>query len=413
MDQIPDKTPLSDDVRKLNKLRILQAFRKEPLLSRTQLAKATGLSAGTITNITTKLLNHDVLITAPPPKTVGTAQGRPQVQLALNPSFAQVLHGSLSYGRLTLCISDYSGKRRNSAVDMLMTPGLTGLQIAAKISKTIDLLCTKKVGLPAPKVLSLGVQGTTAKARDAILWSPILDETALSLPDDLVALAGIPVMIENDCAMITRALNHRQSGMIPTFGSVLMSYGIGMGLQVNGEQFSGGRSSATEFGHLPYRPGGAQCRCGKRGCIEAYASDYAIWRAATGQDRNTLPEARITSEMMQTIIARAQASDGPDREALRDAAHALGVGLATMFTLFDPFPVVFTGPGSSLVSLLEEELRASLRENYRFRQRPNLKFQTEAEETTLIEEGAAIAAFEDLDRKTAYSVEPMNSVSKV
>ncbi len=347
-------------------------------------------------------------MTVPSREITASTQGRPQVQLALNPDIASVVHGSLSYGRLTLCISDYAGSRQTSGVETLMTEGLTGRQIADQIFGAIQRLTPDTAN-----VISLGVQGTTTKTRDAVLWSPILADTALEFPHELARVTKTGVIIENDCTMITRALNQRQKGQIPTFGSVLMSYGIGMGLQVNGAPFLGGRSSATEFGHLPYRPGGAQCRCGKTGCIEAYASDYAIWRRATGQDAGSLPDVPISATMIQTIIDRATATDGPDRTALREAASALGVGLATMFTLFDPFPVVFIGPGSALVSMLEQELRNSLRENFRVQQRPNLSFQTETEETALIEQGAAIAALQSLDQQIAYSAAASNSASNL
>jgi len=181
-----------------------------------------------------------------------------------------------------------------------------------------------------------------------------------------------------------------------------MSYGIRMGLYVNNTLFPGQQSSATEFGHLPHRPGRAQCRWGKKGCIEAYASDCAIWRAATGMDQSLLPRSPVSADMIRSVIDRAAEGDGPERAALQEASRALGIGLATLFALFDPFPVTFIGPGSALVSVMEEELRSTLRENFRFKQRPHLTFQTEADEITLTEQGAGIAALDQLDRIVAY-----------
>jgi predicted NBD/HSP70 family sugar kinase len=402
VNQLPEKSQISDDMRKHNRLRILQEFRQTPTLSRTQLAEKTGLSAGTITNVTTQLLAGGILLKAGDTGETTAKHGRPQVQLALNPTRATLVYGSLSYGRLTLCSCDYAGGQKTPVTDTFSTDGITGPELADRIKTAITGLLPDRT----PDVVSLGVQGTTTKARDGLLWSPILKDTALDFPHILSQSAGTTVVVENDCATIVRALNQRQAGQTATFAAVLMSYGIGMGLQIDGKPFSGSTSSATEFGHLPYRPGGAQCRCGKKGCIEAYASDYAIWRAATGGDPAGIPDRVITREMIQAVMERAKAGDGPDRAALQEAARALGVGLATVFTLLDPFPVVFIGPGSSLVSLLEDDLRQSLRENFRFDKRPRLSFQTEADETALTEQGAQIAANQVLDRQAAYAENP-------
>lgn len=396
--QAPDKAILSDDVRKQNRFRILRAFRQTPSLSRTQLAEITGLSPGTISNITTQLLADGILRIAEPDSAPDTRQGRPRVQLMLNAGHATIVSGSLTYGRLTLRLADYAGDKIASATQDFDTEGKTAQQVADGISALIR----QTSGGRQADILCFGVQGTTAKDNSGVLWSPILSEDGCAFATALAKKTGAPVLVENDCALITRAIDRRKGGQVPTFGAVLMSYGIGMGLYVNGTLFSGQQSSATEFGHLPYRPGGAQCRCGKKGCIEAYASDYAIWRAATGMDQSLLPRSPVSPDMIRSVIDRAAAGDGPERAALLEASRALGIGLATLFALFDPFPVVFIGPGSALVSVMEEELRSTLRENFRFKQRPHLTFQTEADEITLTEQGAGIAALDRLDRIVAY-----------
>ena len=53
-----------------------------------------------------------------------------------------------------------------------------------------------------------------------------------------------------------------------------------MGLIINGDVYHGATGAASEFGHMNHIPHGPLCRCGKQGCIEAYAADYGIWRAA-------------------------------------------------------------------------------------------------------------------------------------
>ncbi len=91
----------------------------------------------------------------------------------------------------------------------------------------------------------------------------------------------MPTTVENDCNMIAVALRwHKPERYRDDFIAILLSHGIGMGMVLKGELFTGTQSSGGEFGHMIHRPDGALCRCGRRGCVEAYAGNYAIWRNA-------------------------------------------------------------------------------------------------------------------------------------
>ena len=70
---------------------------------------------------------------------------------------------------------------------------------------------------------------------------------------------------------------------------VFIGYGVGMGLILNGQVYHGPTGAAAEFGHMNHLPGGPLCRCGRRGCVEAYAADYSILRWASGHADRQLP----------------------------------------------------------------------------------------------------------------------------
>src|SRR5690606_10640563 len=116
----------------------------------------------------------------------------------------------------------------------------------------------------------------------------------------------VPVAVANDCKLIARALHASEPDYFgDSFAAVLLSHGIGMGLFVNGNLVGGIGSSATEFGHMTFQPGGARCRCGRRGCIEAYAGDYGIWRAAHGFDPQSQPVEDLDAATMRELADRA------------------------------------------------------------------------------------------------------------
>jgi predicted NBD/HSP70 family sugar kinase len=148
-----------------------------------------------------------------------------------------------------------------------------------------------------------------------------------------------------------------------------------------------------------HKPGGALCRCGRRGCVEAYAGDYAIWRNARQKDETSAPEDGVSTADMQAIAARARAGDGPEREAYRKAGTAIGYGIGSLFALIDPAPVAFVGGGAAAFDLLEPAIRAAIAETAGGQHSEAISFDTIPDELPLIRQGCAMHALTFVDRE--------------
>ena len=178
----------------------------------------------------------------------------------------------------------------------------------------------------------LAIQGIADSGSRTLLWSPITPQTDIPFATVLEHATGIPVTVENDCSMIALALrSHDPERYRNDFIAILLSHGIGMGMVLRGELFAGTQSSGGEFGHMIHRPGGALCRCGRRGCIEAYAGNYAIWRNAQGMPeilRRSPTSATPTSQRSPTrrdamTVRSARRSARPARRSASDSAACL------------------------------------------------------------------------------------------
>ena len=201
---------------------------------------------------------------------------------------------------------------------------------------------------------------------------------------------GIPATVENDCNMMAVALRWRNPERYrDDFIAILLSHGIGMGLVLKGELFTGTQSSGGEFGHMIHRPDGALCRCGRRGCVEAYAGNYAIWRSASGASENEAPVADIERCRHARARRRTRATDdGPEREAYRKAGEALGFGLGSLFALIDPAPVAMVGVGAAAFDLIEPSLREAIAQTAGGLHSKAISFDTEPDEMPLIRSAA-------------------------
>ncbi|CAN0597347.1 unnamed protein product, partial [Laminaria digitata] len=166
--------------------------------------------------------------------------------------------------------------------------------------------------------VAVGVQGITDGDGAHMLWSPITSERDLPIGAWLGEAFGVPVKVSNDSDLIAVALNWRYPERYDeNFAAVLVSPGVGMGLFLNGHLANGTRSSGMEFGHMTHIPGGALCRCGRLGCVEAYAGDYAISRRAKGEDEHTPPSAVFTATEIDAITEAADAGDTRARAAMK------------------------------------------------------------------------------------------------
>ncbi|MCB1421017.1 MAG: ROK family transcriptional regulator [Nitratireductor sp.] len=356
----------SDDLRRENQRRILSALRADSPQSRTGLSAKTGLSASTVTTITSALLESGILVEALPASVAEHApqsrRGRPQVALALNPAAATIGALTVTLNQLSASLIDYSGnvigETRVRVNTQHLERGAFSKRLAALLQEFVD--ANRSTAGPLSQIV-VAVQGTSDFARTCLQWSPITPHREIAIGAELHAHFGVPAQVENDTNMMASALHADEPWRFgDSFATILLSHGIGMGMYVKDRMFTGTSSSAAEFGHMCHLPGGSLCRCGRHGCIEAYAGDYGIWRKATGGNPNEVPEKDFDPDTMAELAGRARAGDEQAREAYLKAGEAIGHGLRSLFALLDPMPVAFVGSGAAAFDLMEPMIRQSL-----------------------------------------------------
>jgi predicted NBD/HSP70 family sugar kinase len=317
---------------------------------------------------------------------------------------------ALSLNTARFSFFDFTGAEVHTAYARIETLQSKPGEITQAIGYALSgMMAELPVSLPPVRQVSLGVQGVADIEGRVMLWSPIT-RVAVDFAESLESLLGIPVTIANDSDTTAIALRQTEPNRYGgDFVSVAMTDGIGMSMMIGGRLFSGVRSSAAEFGHMVYEYDGAQCRCGRRGCIEAYAGDYAIVRNARGASPRSIPlqdvsrtEFACLSE--KAIEQTAMGVDGPERRAFKIAARALGVGLRNIFALIDPAPVALVGFGGAGEKLLEPEIRAVLKDAFQAgSSTEDFRIDWHPDASPLISRGAAERGLELLEQRIAAS----------
>ncbi|MEU4010688.1 ROK family protein [Streptomyces pseudogriseolus] len=179
-------------------------------------------------------------------------------------------------------------------------------------------------------------------------------------------LGGVPVALGHDVRTGGLAEGRVGAGRgADRFLFVPLGTGIAGAIGIAGRVESGAHGFAGEIGHVVVRPGGAECPCGQRGCLERYASASAVSRAWAG--------ASGAADADAADCARAVVSG--DERAVRvwqDAVDALADGLVTALTLLDPRMLIIGGGLAEAGETLFTPLREAVRRRVTFQKLPSL-----------------------------------------
>ncbi|HEV2790597.1 MAG TPA: ROK family protein, partial [Solirubrobacterales bacterium] len=206
--------------------------------------------------------------------------------------------------------------------------------------------------------------GIVSAARNLPGW-----EGSFPLAEALKQALGTEVRIGNDVQVATEAEFQLGAGReFKSLIGVFWGTGVGGGLVLDGRPWLG-RGAAGEIGHMVVKRGGAECPCGRRGCLEAYAGRKAM--EAEAQRRHEDGEKTDLFKLMEkhgkprlTSGIWERALDHEDElaeELIERAVEALGTGIASAVNLLDPEAVILGGGlgirfGERLTGPLAEEM---------------------------------------------------------
>lgn len=307
-----------------------------------------GISSATVTSVISELLQQGLVNELPSRTLRHSSRGRPKTLIQLNPGAACVICIKVSINEIQITVGDYAGQIRHSTLSCLTTASLTLDELCTILEDRIEAVRAEATDdFQHLAGICLAVQGVVSPTNGLIIWSPALSFRNAPISDRLSRRFDCPVLLENDANCIAKALaSHSEYAAYPNLIVIMLGYGIGMSVLIDGKPYLGANGSAAEFGHTKYEPDGALCACGRRGCIEAYASDYALYREA--RSMLTLPpgdSAHPSDAQMQALNQLAMQGDPIATQIYAKAGRALGYGIANVLALFNPDLILLTGSG--------------------------------------------------------------------
>lgn len=395
----------SELVRRQNRLLLLEALRQHGPLARVEMGRHTGLSPASITTIAGQLIGDGILGEAETQNTPAEGpqrRGRPLTQIDINPRCAHVAAVKISIDGIELALADSRGTivaRRTSRISTYdADPHGFGQLVAEEIRA---LLARARVSPRRVARAGIAVQGVADSQSGTVVWSPAFRVRNISVSAAIEAALGIPCTLANDANMIAEGLiGTDRGGYRGTAAVVFMGYGVGMGLIINGQVYHGPTGAAAEFGHMNHLPDGPLCRCGRRGCVEAYAADYSLLRWASGMAETQAPSFNAIPESeMLALEAAAHRGEPHARAAYAKAGEALGFGLARVIAILSPSRIVLAGPGTHAMDLIAPHLHRALEAGVVEELRRNVGIEVVPIDEDMIIKGTISGALRQVDRE--------------
>ena len=398
----------SELVRRQNRRVVLNALRRHGALARIEVGRATGLSPASITSIASHLIAEQVIeeLDQEFPLGASTRRGRPVVRLGIKAGAAHVLAVNISIDAVGLAIADFNGQILHRSSLYMATYKAKAERFGDDVADAIlDFLKTAGFGPSAIARIGIAVQGLADDKEGSLVWSPAFSAKNIPLTGPITAKLGVGCLIANDANMIAEGFlaedPHTSRG---TTATIFTGYGVGMGLIIDGKVYLGATGGACEFGHMNHIPHGAPCRCGRRGCIEAYAADYGIWREANGARDDDAPHEAIDPKLMQALLKRAVDGDVKAVQAFEKAGEALGIGIARLIAILNPDRIVIAGPGLNAAHIIEPSLHRGVVAGVIEELRKNVSIEFVSFETDMILRGTIAALLKAVDGDMAAQV---------
>ncbi len=199
--------------------------------------------------------------------------------------------------------------------------------------------------------IGIGSPGMIDAKEGVVVYSNNIRWDNVPLVQEMNSYFSCPVKISNDanCAALGEAKAGAAKG-VPNVILLTLGTGVGGGIVVDGKLFEGGHAGGAELGHTMLVAGGEECTCGRRGCIEAYASATALIKEA-------IRKALIHPESMMNILCKndinnmngkipfdaAQAGDKAGKEVIDRYIRYLGESIADFVNIFRPDVVLLSG----------------------------------------------------------------------
>jgi predicted NBD/HSP70 family sugar kinase len=339
-------------LRTANRRHVIETLRSHGSMTRSALARSTGLSRTTISTLLAELIEQGIVAEASA-DTVRKGAGRPATVVRLDHSVGAAVSIDVGARHVAVAVGDLA--HRVLAEHWTALPhghgGEEGMKRASELAEEM----LSKAGVSQGSVIgvAMGLPAPISQPAGLVASQNILPGWAgVNVADEMSARLGMPVFVENDSNLGALAESAWGAGAgFDHLAYIKAATGIGSGLVQDGKLFRGTTGTAGEIGHTTVVADGPICRCGNRGCLELYAGGAALLDA--------LHQSHPQIETLEQVVELAHANHPACARLLADAGRHIGVAIANLINLFNPRRIIVGGELAGAGELLLQPMRVA------------------------------------------------------
>ncbi len=333
-------------LRAANQSRVVRAVREAGGLSQAQIARRTQLAPATVSGIIRELVDAGFLDSQ-------AGSGRRGATVTVSSDAGVVAGVDFGHSHLQVAIADLAGHIRDSRI-MSLAPDVPSDDALALARSLIDELLAA-TDLTHADLRAAGMAIPAPIGRDGVIDSGSILPGWVGVDARSAAekVFECTTVVDNDANLSALAEWTQGAGRgHEDLVYIKIASGVGCGLVLGGRVHHGGLGTAGELGHLTMDESGPLCRCGSRGCLEAYVGGAALIAqyAPTGGELD-----------VPGFVQQALHGDQGARRLIEDAGRHLGEAVAAVANLLGPEVVVIGGDLASAGDVLLDEVRVSMR----------------------------------------------------
>jgi predicted NBD/HSP70 family sugar kinase len=351
-------------IKDINRARVVREVRDNGPISRSEIARKTGLVLSTITKLCDELVSENLLFEFGEGKSTG---GRRPVNLMFNNSYGysvgvkiedSSVAVSLTNLKPTILARESIPFTVGAAVEEVMPVIFEGIE--HMIATIPPGPAEENRGSPREAQLfgiGIAVSGLVEPDTGTLRYSSLLGWRNVNFAQIVGSRFDSQVRVDNDVNCYTLAQEWLGKGKsLCNFVCITIGEGIGSGLIVDRQLYRGAVGGAGEIGHMIVKGGGRRCYCGQRGCLGAYASTKSILEAVAERCGRLLS--------IEEVVKSAREGDTDCLTVLSEAGHAIGWGLVNIVMQYNPEKIILGGEGIIEQEFILPAIREELRQNW-------------------------------------------------
>lgn len=375
-------------MKNMNMSLILSKIQEHTLISRAQIAKETGLTAATVTNLTSELIGDGVVIECDTGNSTG---GRKPIMLKMDTEKFGVCAAYISPDKVEFVAA-------NLISDIIYYSSIP-FDRKNKVSDCIDFISDEYLKIVADgkrKILGLtvGLHGLVNSSDGVSVFAPNLEWENVDIAKILKPKVNVPIFTDNDVRLMT--LGEMWFGNAKNVKDMFYMYigkGIGGTLVINGELYRGFGSGAGEIGHCIVKKDGPVCFCGNNGCLQTAANTDAMKNSINEILKSNKYKTALTHRStLANLIHYHNIGDSGAKAVIDNISHYLAMSMGTVVNLINPQTIILD---SSVKGFSE----AAIPYIYKYLPKHCMKYQrseckiipSKLEEMAVLKGGAALA----------------------